>query len=96
MHLYKDKKTELLTLQKDSPESMDEMSLQSEICTFLRQVVKQTFTTRLLSIVDDLSRSYLPASHSSKAPAMSGGRTHSDVFPKRAGIGNSNFNITFS
>lgn len=79
LRLFKEKRVELLAL------AMDEDALSDALGAFLKQTIKHSFTTRMLAIVDDLSRSYLPASHYHKVPSAAGGKTYADVFPKRAG-----------
>ncbi len=100
MQLYKEKKKELeADARMTSPDAIEE-----DLCAYMRHTITHSFTTKMLSIVDELTRSYLPSSHSLKAPAITGfihcdssvccrtthnmslgGRTHLDVFPKRAG-----------
>ena len=75
MQLYKEKKSELeADARMTSPDAIEE-----ELCAYMRHTMTHSFTTKMLSIVDELTRSYLPASHSLKAPTITGMTSHVQV-----------------
>lgn len=76
MQLYKEKKRELeVDPRMTSPDAIEE-----ELCAYMRHTMTHSFTTKMLSIVDELTRSYLPSSHSLKAPTITGITSHKQNF----------------